>query len=115
MRIPYVFYDTETTGTDITFDQILQFAAILTDADLHELDRFETRCRLLPYVIPAPSALLATRVTPTMLTDPSLPSHYEMMLQIAQKLRKWSPAIFIGYNTLSFDEPLLRQAFYQTL
>jgi exodeoxyribonuclease-1 len=29
----YVFYDTETTGTDTTFDQILQFAALLTDAD----------------------------------------------------------------------------------
>lgn len=111
----YIFYDTETTGTDTTFDQILQFAAIWTDDDLNELDRFEIRCRLLPHVIPAPGALLATRVTPTMLTDPSLPSHYEMMLQITQKLREWSPAIFIGYNTLSFDEPLLRQAFYQTL
>jgi exodeoxyribonuclease-1 len=111
----YIFYDTETTGLDKTFDQILQFAAILTDADLNELDRFELRCRLQPHVVPAPGALLATRVTPAMLTDPSLPSHYEMMLQIAQKLREWSPAIFIGYNTLSFDEPLLRQAFYQTL
>lgn len=111
----YVFYDTETTGLDKTFDQILQFAAILTDADLNELDRFEFRCRLLPHVIPAPGALLATRVTPAMLTDPNLPSHYEMMLQIAQKLRDWSPAIFTGYNTLSYDEPLLRQAFYQTL
>ena len=111
----FVFYDTETTGTDTTFDQILQFAAILTDADLNELDRFETRCRLLPHVVPAPGALLATRVTPAMLTDPSLPSHYEMMLQIAEKLGAWSPAIFTGYNTLSFDEPLLRQAFYQTL
>lgn len=111
----FVFYDTETTGLDKTFDQILQFAAILTDADLNELGRFETRCRLQPYVIPAPGALLATRVTPTMLTDPSLPSHYEMMLQIAAKLHEWSPAIFTGYNTLSFDEPFLRQAFYQTL
>lgn len=37
------------------------------------------------------------------------------MLRIAEKLREWSPAIFIGYNTLAFDEPLLRQAFYQTL
>ncbi|MEP0961043.1 MAG: exonuclease domain-containing protein [Roseobacter sp.] len=54
-----VFYDTETTGTDTTFDQILQFTAILTDADLNELDRFETRCRLLPFVILtcAPSSL----------------------------------------------------------
>ena len=111
----FVFYDTETTGTDTTFDQILQFAAILTDDDFRELDRFEIRCRLLPHVIPAPGALLATRVTPEMLTDPNLPSHYQAMRQIADKLNAWSPAIFIGYNTLSFDEPLLRQAFYQTL
>lgn len=111
----YVFYDTETTGTDTTFDQILQFAAIRTDDDLNELDRFEIRCRLMPHVVPAPGALLATRVTRAMLTDPSLPSHYEAMQIVAQKLRKWSPATFIGYNTLAFDEPLLRQAFYQTL
>ena len=111
----YVFYDTETTGTDTTFDQILQFAAIRTDEDLNELDRFEIRCRLLPHVVPAPGALLATRMSPAMLTDPSLPTHYDAMRTIAQKLREWSPAIFTGYNTLAFDEPLLRQAFYQTL
>ncbi|WP_170364508.1 exonuclease domain-containing protein [Ruegeria arenilitoris] len=111
----YVFYDTETTGTDTTFDQILQFAAIWTDDDMNELDRFEIRCRLLPHVVPAPGALLATRVTPAMLTDPSLPTHYDAMQTIAQKLRERSPAIFTGYNTLAFDEPLLRQAFYQTL
>ena len=111
----FVFYDTETTGTDTTFDQILQFAAIRTDDDLNELDRFEIRCRLLPHVVPAPGALLATRVTPSMLTDPSLPTHYDAMKTVAQKLREWSPAIFTGYNTLAFDEPLMRQAFYQTL
>ena len=47
-----VFYDTETTGTDTFFDQILQFAAIHTDVDLNEIDRFEIRCRLLPHVVP---------------------------------------------------------------
>jgi hypothetical protein len=40
-----VFYDTETTGTETFFDQILQFAAIRTDADLNEIDRFEVRYR----------------------------------------------------------------------
>ena len=111
----YVFYDTETTGTNTTFDQILQFAAILTDGDLRERDRFEIRCHLLPHVVPAPGALLATRVLPAMLIDPCLPSHYGAMRRIADKLNAWSPAIFIGYNTLAFDEPLLRQAFYQNL
>ena len=41
----FVFYDTETTGTDTYFDQILQFAAIKTDHELRELDRFEIRSR----------------------------------------------------------------------
>ena len=39
--MPYVFYDTETTGTDTAYDQFLQFAAISTDDRLNELDRFE--------------------------------------------------------------------------
>lgn len=111
----FVFYDTETTGIDTSFDQILQFAAIRTDGDLNELERFEIRCRLLHHVIPAPRALLTTGVTPAMLTNKSLPSHYYMMCQIADRLDSWSPAVFIGYNTMEFDERLLRQAFYQNL
>ena len=29
----FVFYDTETTGTETAFDQILQFGAIRTDRE----------------------------------------------------------------------------------
>ncbi len=111
----YVFYDTETTGTLTSFDQILQFGAIRTDDELNELDRYEIRCRLLPHVVPSPGAMRATRVTPTMLTDTSLPTHYEAMRQVHETLAEWSPAVFIGYNSIAFDENLLRQAFYQTL
>ena len=113
--MPYVFYDTETTGTETTFDQILQFAAIRTDDNLNELKRFNIRCRLLPHIIPSPMALHVTHVTPSMLTDSALPSHYEMVRQIRDTLLEWSPATFIGFNSMSFDENLLRQAFFQTL
>ena len=113
--MPYVFYDTETTGTETAFDQILQFAAIKTDDDLNELDRFNTRCRLLPHVVPSPKALRVTRVTPARLTDSALPSHYEMMQHIRENLLQWSPATFVGFNSLQFDENLLRQALFQTL
>jgi len=65
--MPYVFYDTETTGTETAFDQILQFAAIKTDDEFVELDRFDIRCRLLPHVVPSPGALRVTKVTPAML------------------------------------------------
>ena len=111
----FVFYDTETTGTNTTFDQILQFGAIRTDCELNEVERFEIRCRLLPYVVPSPGAMRVTGVTVQQLIDPSLPSHYEMVRAIKAKLAEWSPAIFIGHNSLGFDEHLLRQALYKTL
>ena len=51
--MPYVFYDTETTGVATAFSQILQFAAIKTDDELNEIERFEVRCRLLHHIIPS--------------------------------------------------------------
>ena len=110
-----VFYDTETTGTVLAFDQILQFAAILTDGEFQKIDQFEIRCRLLPWVVPAPMALKVTAVMPDTLVDPALPSHYEMMCQVRERLEAWSPAIFVGYNSMRFDEPLLQRALWQTL
>ena len=111
----FVFYDTETTGTDTAFDQILQFAAIRTDHELRELERFEIRCRLLPHIVPSPKGLLTNGIDVHRLTDPGLPSHYEMVRAIKARLEAWSPAVFVGHNSMRFDEELLRQAFYQTL
>ncbi|MBY6218720.1 exonuclease domain-containing protein [Qipengyuania aquimaris] len=111
----FVFYDTETTGISTDFDQVLQFAAIKTDADLNEIDRFEVRSRLLPYVIPNPGALAVTGVRLSTLHDTNLPHHYDMMRSIQAKLQEWSPSVFIGYNTIKFDEELLRKGLFKTL
>ncbi|MDE0206445.1 MAG: exonuclease domain-containing protein [Candidatus Tectomicrobia bacterium] len=111
----FVFWDTETTGLHTSFDQILQFGAIHTDHELREQDRFEVRCRLLPHVVPSAQALLTNGITVERLTDPALPSHYEMVRAVRARLESWSPAVFIGQNSMRFDEVLLRQAFYQTL
>ena len=37
-------------------------------------------------------------------------SHYGMVMQM-KEFNKWSPACFIGYNSLSFDEEFLRKTF----
>jgi exodeoxyribonuclease I len=112
----FVFYDTETTGKDTYFDQILQFAAIKTDDDLNPIETFNIRCRLLPYVVPSPGALLATGVSIADLTGAPL-SHFEMMRQVRAKMNDWSRegAVFIGWNSMRFDEGMLRQAYYQSL
>lgn len=111
----HIFYDIETTGTDIVYDQILQFGAILVDDKLVELDRFEIRCRLLPWIVPSPGALLVTATDVERLDDPSLPDFYTMMHEISSRLTHWGRATFIGYNSMRFDEPFLQRAFWQAL
>lgn len=111
----FIFYDVETTGLNKRFDQILQFAAVRTDVGLVETERFETRSRLMPHIVPSPKALHLTGTSLAEATDASRKSHYDMVCEIARVLSSWSPAIFLGFNSISFDEEFLRQAFYQCL
>lgn len=111
----FVVYDVETTGLNKRFDQIVQFAAVLTDTDLNIKDRAATSCRLMPHVIPSPKAMQVTGLQIEELDDASRPSHYEMVAEIRGILESWSPTLFLGFNSLSFDEELLRQAFYLCL
>ncbi len=111
----FIFYDTETSGISPAFDQVLQFAAIHTSADLDELGRFEIRSRLLPYIVPSPQALRVTGLTIDDLLDEAHPSYYEMVCEIRRTLSGASPATYVGYNALKFDEEFLRQALYQNL
>jgi exodeoxyribonuclease-1 len=113
--LSFVFFDTETTGLKHGFDQIVHFAAIRTDANLNEIDRFERRSRLLPHVLPHPAALRTNGLPIARLLDPSLPSHYDMVRAIRQRLLSWSPSIFVGYNSIRFDEEMLLHALFQTL
>ena len=111
----FVFYDLETTGTSPAYDQPLQFAAIRTDANLQELERVEFKCRLAPHILPAPYALVVTGVNPVELANPNLPNLFEFSQMLQKLIARWAPATWIGYNTIKFDEPMLRQTFYQNL
>ena len=61
----FIFYDTETTGLTAGFDQILQFAAIVTDDDLNAVEEINLRCRLQRHVVPSPGAFFITGVRPS--------------------------------------------------
>lgn len=111
----FVIYDVETTGLNRRFDQILHFAAVRTDETLAPTATIEVRSRLLPYIVPSPKALVLTGTSLKDLTNPLRPSHYEMVCEIQRALAEWSPALFLGYNSIRFDEEFLRQAFYQCL
>ncbi len=111
----FIFFDTETTGLNAAFDQIVQFAAIKTDNELNETDRFELRSRIDPNVVPDVQAMLANGLSIEALTDQNLSTHYQMIRDLNARLVSWSPAIFLGYNSIRFDEEFLRHALYRTL
>ena len=110
----FVFYDFETSSSNKHWGQIIQIGAILTNDNLDELDRFDVRCRLSPGIIPEAMALIVNKTSHTMLNKSNL-SHYEMIRQFVETLKKWGKATYIGFNSIEFDEEFLRSTLFQTL
>ena len=110
----FVFYDFETSSSNKHWGQIIQIGAILTNDNLEELDRYEARCRLSPSIIPEAMALIVNKSSPKMLKGANL-SHYEMIRQFVEILKRWGKATYIGYNSIDFDEEFLRNTLFQTL
>ena len=110
----FVFYDFETSSSNKQWGQIIEIGAILTDDDLNELDRFESRSRLSPGIIPEAMALIVTNTSPKKLKTTNL-SHYEMIRQFVEKLKSWGKVTFIGWNNIEFDQIFLRNTLFQNL
>ena len=110
----YIFYDFETSSSNKYWGQIIQIGAILTNDNFEELDRYDARCRLCPGIIPEAMALIVNKSSPKMLKGSNL-SHYEMIRQFVETLKRWGKATYIGFNSIEFDEEFLRCTLFQTL
>ena len=111
----FVIYDLETTGLNKRFDQILQFAAVHTDAELKVLEAVGYKGRLRHHILPSPGALHFTGARYADLIDPLRPSYDTMLGQIQGAMARWTPSMFVGFNSISYDDEVLRQAFYESL
>ena len=109
----YVFYDFETSGKDRYFDQPIQIAAQLVDEQFNVLDEINEKCKLKDGIVPNPEALLINKVDIDTLENGQ--SFFEMTDKVYKTFSKWSPAIFFGYNSIFFDEVVLRQSLYQSM
>ncbi len=112
MASSYLFYDIETSGLNKAFDQVLEFAAIRTDQQLNELERYRIAVNLRPDVIPSPQAILTNRIAVSDLTRGIC--EYEATVKIHQLMNQ-PGTISIGYNTLGFDDEFLRFSFHRNL
>ena len=110
----FVFYDFETSSSNKFWGQIIQIGAILTNDNLEELDRYEARSRLSPGIIPEAMSLIVNKSSPKILKSSNL-SHYQMVRQFIETLKKWGKATYIGFNSVDFDEEFLRNTLFKTL
>ena len=110
----FVFYDFETSSSNKQWGQIIEVGAILADDQLNELDRFDSRCRLSPGIIPEAMSLIVSNTTPKKLKETNL-SHYEMVKQFVKKLKSWGKVTYIGWNNIEFDQIFWRNTLFQNL
>lgn len=107
-----LFYDLETTGLGVCFDQPVQAAAVRVNRDLVETDRAEFKIRLRGDVVPSLGALEVTRLLPSKLADGD--SEYHAALRLHRFVNR-PGTISIGYNTLGFDDQVLAFLFYRNM
>ncbi len=126
----YIFYDLETTGrgkkesatafgTTPKWEQILQIAAIVTDENFQPTNQnMNIFCRPRMSIIAQPGALITTErgIKESLYADLS---SYELMKQINSTLDVWKrdnpDSVFIGHNSINFDETVLEYNLFSNL
>jgi exodeoxyribonuclease-1 len=109
-----VVYDTETTGVNTRFDEITQFAAKQLDHNLDEIAAVEYLARPDQYTIASPKALLVQGRGIEEINAHPL-SQYQLAEQIAGFVDGRRPALFLGYNSVMFDDEVARHTMYRQL
>ncbi len=107
-----VIWDIESSSSSTTWGSIIEVGGILVDPNFKEIDRFNLRCRLPEGEIPQAMALIVNKTSVDLLTKGNL-SHYQMLGQLEAIFKKWSPAIFLGWANIGFDDEMIRNEFFR--
>ncbi|MDC1224360.1 exonuclease domain-containing protein [Pelagibacteraceae bacterium] len=105
-------WDIESSSANTSWGSIIEVGGILVDPNFKELDRFNFRCRLPEGEVPQAMALIVNKTSVDLLTKGNL-SHYQMLSQLEAIFKKWSPAIFMGWSNIGFDDEMIRNEFFR--
>ncbi len=105
-------WDIESSNANTDFGSIIEIGGVLVDENFKEKDRFNLRCRLPEGEIPQCMALIVNKTSVDLLTKANL-SHYQMLGEVEKIFKKWSPAIFIGWSNIGFDDEMIRKEFFK--
>ena len=107
-------WDIESSSASTDFGSIIEIGGILVDENFKEKDRFNLRCSLPEGEIFQAMALIVNKTSIKQLTQTNL-SHYQMLGEVEKIFKKWSPAIFLGWSSLNFDEEMIRKEFFKNI
>ena len=107
-----VIWDVESSGAITAFSSIIEIGAILVDENFNEKERFNLRCRLPEGEIPQAMALIVNKTSIKQLSQVNL-SHYQMLSEVEKIFKRWSPAIFLGWSNIGFDDEIIRKEFFK--
>ena len=110
----YVVWDIETDSAQLDWATMIEIGAILLDENFNEKERFTARCRMPQDRVPSATALCINKSNVDLITKGNL-SHYQMVAQVEKKFREWSPATFMGFSSIGFDDEILRREFFKSL
>ena len=107
-----VIWDIESSSASTDYGSIIEIGGILFDKNFKEKDRFSLRCRLPEGEIPQAMALIVNKTSVNLLTKANL-SHYQLIGEVEKIFKKWSPAIFLGWSNIGFDDEMIRKEFFK--
>lgn len=110
----FLWYDIETFGLNPKYDRLAQFAAIRTDMDMNVLEEpVLLYAKLSPDYLPSPEACLVTGITPQDCNSKGIPEA-ELIARV-RELFMVPDTIVAGYNSVSFDDEVIRNLLYRNL
>lgn len=108
----FFFYDLETSGINSRESRIMQFAGQRTDLNLKPIGEPENLfIKLSPDILPDPDAVLLTGITPQSTMVEGL-TEAEFLQYFTDEIAT-PGTIFLGYNTVRFDDEFMRCLHYR--
>jgi exodeoxyribonuclease-1 len=112
MQKTFFFYDLETTGVSPRNGRVMQFAGQRTTIDLEPVgEPVNVMIKLTPDVLPDPDAILITGITPQQTIQDGY-TEAEFLRLFCEEVAV-AGTIFIGYNTIRFDDEFMRFMLYR--
>ncbi len=105
-------WDIESSSASTDFGSIIEIGGVLVDENFKEKDRFNLRCRLPEGEVFQAMALIVNKTSIKQLTQTNL-SHYQMLAEVEKIFKKWSPAVFLGWSNIGFDDEMIRKEFFK--